>query len=55
MRIKLLQRLRRWRREERARWAAKEPQRREAKRRHDEFEDDVVSSRSPSMSRLKRW
>jgi hypothetical protein len=53
--IKLLQRLGRWREERRKRWVEQEPERREANRRRDEFEDDVVSSRSPSMSRLKRW
>jgi hypothetical protein len=51
----LLERLRRWRRQRRERWLEQEPQRKEAERRRDEFKDDVVSSRSPSLSRLKRW
>ena len=52
---RFFERLRQWLRERRERWLEQEPQRKEAERRRDEFEDDVVSSRSPSLSRLKRW
>jgi hypothetical protein len=53
--VKLLERLRRRRKESRERWAEQEPERKEAERMRDRFEDEVVSSRSPSLSRLKRW
>jgi len=53
--VKLLERLRRRRQASRERWVEQEPERKEAERRRDQFEDDVVSSRSPSLSRLKRW
>jgi hypothetical protein len=55
MTIKLLRRLRRWREEDRARWAEHESERKESEQIQDRFEDEVVSSRSPSLSRLKRW
>jgi hypothetical protein len=55
MTIKLLRRLERWRKENRERYVEQEAQRTEADHLRDRFEDEVVSSRSPSLSRLKRW
>jgi len=37
------------------RYLEQEPEREETERILDRFEDEVVWSRSPSMSRLKRW
>jgi len=55
MRFKPLRRFRRWREKSRLRYLEQEPEREETERILDRFEDEVVGSRSPSMSRLKRW
>jgi hypothetical protein len=55
MRLRPLRSFRRWREKNHVRYLEQEREREETERILDRFEDEVAGSRSPSMSRLKRW